>query len=56
MGAEADWRGMISTVSPEVRDQSGHVEGLAQRYQMIIMPGGIILGVGNCEQIISDGS
>ena len=45
MGAEADWRGMIGMVSPDVREQSGHVEGLAQLCQMIIMPGGTILGV-----------
>ena len=31
------------TMSPEVREQAGHEEGLVQLYLVIIMPGGTIL-------------
>ena len=37
MGAEVDLRGMIGMVLPEVREQSGHVEGLAQLCQTTII-------------------
>ena len=33
MGAEADLRGMIGMVLPEVREAVGHLEGLAQLCQ-----------------------